>query len=134
MIPIQAAATDSAYDFPLAHRGLEEQDIDFFVRPQALHDHTNVELKRDAFSYDVGQDAYLCPAGEQLQLNTLHRSASGLYWLYQADKQDCQNCPLREMCLSENDRREPESWSTATLRPKGSGIWPVDLTPITGML
>ena len=90
---------------PLAHRVLEEQGITFFVRPQAAHDRTNVELKRDAFSYDIEQDAYICPTGKQLRLNTLHRSASGLYWLYQADKRDCQSCPLREKCLSENDRR-----------------------------
>lgn len=105
VIPVQAATADSAYDFPLAHRVLEEQGITFFVRPQAAHDRTNVELKRDAFSYDIEQDAYICPTGKQLRLNTLHRSASGLYWLYQADKRDCQSCPLREKCLSENDRR-----------------------------
>ena len=91
---------------PLAHRVLEEQGITFFVRPQAAHDRTNAELKRDAFSCDTEQDAYICPAGKQLRLNTLGRSASGLYWwLYQADKQDCRSCPLREKCLSENDRR-----------------------------
>lgn len=58
VIPVQAATADSAYDFPLAHRVLEEQGITFFVRPQAAHDRTNVELKRDAFSYDIEQDAY----------------------------------------------------------------------------
>ena len=105
VIPVQAAAADSAYDFPLAHRVLEEQGIMFFVRPQTAHDRTNVELKRDAFSYDAEQDTYICPTGKQLRLNTLHRGASGLYWLYQADKRDCQNCPLREKCSSENDRR-----------------------------
>ena len=105
VIPIQAVAADSAYDFPLAHRVLEELGIAFFVRPQTAHDRTNAELKREAFSYDARQDAYICPAGKRLRLNTLHRSASGLYWLYQADKGDCQNCPLREKCLSEKDRR-----------------------------
>ncbi len=34
VIPIQAAAADSAYDLPLAHRVLEELGIDFFVVPQ----------------------------------------------------------------------------------------------------
>lgn len=105
VIPVQAATADSAYDFPLAHRVLEEQGIMFFVQPQPVHDRTTVELKRDDFFYDTEQDTYICPTGKQLRLNTLHRSASGLYWLYQADKQDCQSCPLREKCLSENDRR-----------------------------
>ena len=45
VIPIQAAAADSAYDFPLAHRVLEEHGIAFFVRPQSAHDRTNVDRK-----------------------------------------------------------------------------------------
>ena len=51
VIPIQGATANSAYDFPLAHRVLEEQGTAFFVRPQTAHDRTNVELKREAFSY-----------------------------------------------------------------------------------
>lgn len=105
VIPIQAATADSAYDFPLAHRALEDLGINFMVRPQAVHDRTKAELKRDAFSYDEAQDAYICPTRKLLRLNTLHRSASGLYWLYLADKKECQNCPLRQKCLSEDDKR-----------------------------
>lgn len=105
VLPIQAVAADSAYDFPLAHRELEEHGIDFFVRPQSVHDRTVVELKRDAFSYDESQDVYFCPNGKQLKLNSLHRSASGLYWVYLAENRDCQSCPLRTKCLSENNKR-----------------------------
>lgn len=86
VIPIQVGTADSAYDFPLAHRVLAEQGIDFFVRPQSVHDRTSVELKRDAFSYDEAQGVYLCPNGKHLKLNLLHRSASRLYWGYLADK------------------------------------------------
>ncbi len=53
IVPMQAAAADSAYDFPLAYRVLEEQGIAFFVRPQSVHDRTNIEMKRGAFSYDA---------------------------------------------------------------------------------
>lgn len=56
VIPLRAAAADSAYDFPLAHRELEKLGIDFFVRPQSAHDRTKVELKRDAFTYDAAAD------------------------------------------------------------------------------
>ena len=51
VLPIQAAAADAAYDFPLAHRVLDELGIRFFVRPQTAHDRTSVELKREAFRY-----------------------------------------------------------------------------------
>ena len=48
---------------------------------------------------------YRCPAGKELRLRQLARSASGVFWEYQADKKDCAVCPLRGKCLSENDRR-----------------------------
>ena len=105
VLPIQAAAADAAYDFPLAHRVLDELGIRFYVRPQTSHDRTGVELKRDAFRYEESLDAYVCPNHKLLKLNTLHRSASGLYWLYLADKRDCQSCPFRPQCLRPEDRR-----------------------------
>ena len=105
VLPIQATAADAAYDFPLAHRVLDELGIRFFVRPQTAHDRTSVELKRDAFRYEEILDAYVCPNDKLLKLNTLHRSASGLYWLYLADKRDCQSCPFRSQCLRPEDRR-----------------------------
>ena len=48
---------------------------------------------------------YLCPIGKELCLRRLARSASGLFWEYQADKRDCALCPLREKCLCESDKR-----------------------------
>ena len=105
VVPIQAAAADSAYDFPLAHRVLEELGIDFFVRPQLVHDRTKVEFKRDAFTYDASQDVYLCPTENILRPKGLYRSDSGLFWEYWADKKDCGSCPLREKCLSAEDKR-----------------------------
>ena len=92
VIPVQAAAADSAYDFPLAHRALKKLGIDFFAVPQPAHDCTSVELKWDAFSYDAEQDAYICSTGKQLRLIPCtaapgswsiaisHRSGSGI-WL-----------------------------------------------------
>ena len=131
VIPLQAAAADAAYDFPLAHRVLEEHGIDFFVRPQPVHDRTAAELKRDAFSYDETQDVYLCPNGKHLKLHSLRRSASGLYWVYLADKQDCRSCPLRKSVCVKRTSEAPGNWNTAILLQPGSGIWPDGMTPIT---
>ena len=105
VIPVKTATADAAYDFPMAHRYLGDKNINFFVRPQPFHDRTKAELKRDAFRYDEQQDAYVCPQGKLLRRNALHRSASGLYWLYLADKRDCESCHLREKCLSKSDKR-----------------------------
>ena len=103
VIPIQAATADAAYDLPLAHEVLSEHDIMFYVCRQDHFDRTQVELKRDAFLYDPKRDYFLCPNGKELRLNTLQRSASSLHWVYLADKQECQACPLREKCVLESN-------------------------------
>ena len=117
VIPIQAAAADSAYDFPLAHRVLEEHGIDFYVRPQAVYDRTQVEFKRDAFRYDQEKDRYICPNGKTLRAKRLYRSDSGLFWEYWAEREDCRACPLREKCLSANDRQGARKLSDSYFTP-----------------
>ena len=105
VVPIQIATADAAYDFPLAHRVLGDLGIDFFVRPQKTAVRANTQFTRDAFHYDEGRNIYRCPGEKKLRLRRLARSASGLFWEYQADKRDCAACPLHDKCLSENDRR-----------------------------
>ena len=105
VVPIQAATADAAYDFPLAHRALGELGIGFFVRPQKTAARVSVQFTRDDFCRDENRDVYLCPIGKELCLRRLARSASGLFWEYQADKRDCALCPLREKCLRESDKR-----------------------------
>lgn len=117
VLPIQAATADAAYDFPLAHRVLEEQGITFYVRPQPSADRTKAEFKRDAFSYDEEKDIYHCPNGKELRVRGLYRSASGVYWEYWADRGDCQSCPFREKCLSENDKRSVRRLLDTYFRP-----------------
>ena len=105
VIPIQSATADAAYDFPLAHAVLSEHNITFYVCLQAHFDRTQVELKRDAFSYEPDRDCFLCPNGKELHLNTLQRSASSLHWVYLADRRECQACSLREKCILESNKR-----------------------------
>ena len=105
VVPIQAATADTAYDFPLAHRALGELGIGFFVRPQKTAARVSVQFTRDDFCRDENRDMYLCPIGKELCLRRLARSASGLFWEYQADKRDCALCSLRGKCLRESDKR-----------------------------
>ena len=118
VIPIQTATADAAYDFPLAHRVLRDMGIDFFVRPQASFDRTNVELTRESFRYDETTDVYICPQGNTLKRNTLTRTASGLSWQYLADKKDCLDCPLRSKCLSAKDKRGARKIEHSYFRPE----------------
>ena len=117
VIPLQAVTADSAYDFPLAHRVLEEQGIAFYVRPQSNNDRTQAEFKREAFSYHEAEDVYLCPNGKRLRAKRLYRSASGLFWEYWADRKDCTGCPMREKCLSETDRQGARKLTDSYFKP-----------------
>jgi len=117
VIPIRAAAADAAYDFPLAHRVLEDNGIDFYVVPQSFHDRTAVELKREEFVYDEAKDRYLCPHGKELTPKNLHRTASGLSWEYLARREDCAACPLREKCLSPKDKRGGRKLEDSYFKP-----------------
>ncbi len=117
VVPLQAAAADSAYDFPLAHRVLEELGIDFFVVPQPAHDRTKAEFKRDAFTYDAGTDVYICPNGKELRRKRLYRSGSGLFWEYWADKKNCSSCPLRQKCLNETDKAGARKLQDSYFKP-----------------
>lgn len=104
MLPVQAVTADSAYDFPLAHRVLDDMGAVFFVRSQPRHDIAQTNMKREAFIYDAKRDAYICPTGKTLRLTYLQRGASGLYWLYRPDKLDCMACPMREQCMTSGQR------------------------------
>ena len=91
--------------------------IDFCVVPHRTHDRTEAELKRADFAYDEARDIYLCPNGKELRPKNLHRSASGLTWEYVAKWKDYENCPLREKCLLENERRGARKLENSYFRP-----------------
>jgi len=117
VVPLQAAAADSAYDLPLAHRVMEELGIDFFVVHQPAHDHAKAELKRDAFRYDKQKDVYICPSEKELHPKRLYRNGSGLFWEYWANRTDCACCPLRDKCLSETDKAGARKLQDSYFKP-----------------
>ena len=84
---------------------LGDLGINFFVRPQKTAARVSVQFTRDDFCRDENRGVYRCPGGKDLRLRRLARSASGLFWEYQADKRDCASCLLRDKCLHEDDKR-----------------------------
>lgn len=101
-IPVQAAVADTNYDSGLVQHELNLADIAFYTIAREMPDTTKVEFGTDAFSYDENRDVYRCPNGKELSLRNLHRSSSGLYWVYQAKLSDCRQCSLREKCLCDS--------------------------------
>lgn len=117
IIPVKAATADAAYDFPLAHRVLEDAGIDFFVVPSNRFDCSKVEFKHNAFTYDEAADKYICPNGKELLPRNLTRTSGGLGWAYIADKDDCSACPYRSKCLTENDKRGARKVEDSYFKP-----------------
>lgn len=102
VIPLHAATADAAYDFPLAHRTLEDWGMSFYARPQIQPDNAKTDMKRDSFVYDEEKDVYVCPNGKILKLTNLQRGSSGLSLLYRPERSDCIACPMREKCMTKS--------------------------------
>ena len=109
VVPIQAAAADSAYNVPMFYRALKDLGIDFYVPPRKNNDCTKAEFKHKDFAYEKETDSYLCPAGKRLELHGLNRTVSGLNWSYKADRKDCDACPFRQKCLNMRAHRFDKS-------------------------
>lgn len=57
-----------------------------------------------AFSYDVAQDQYTCPAGQALRcVREDKRRAGVVHYFYRAHKAHCQACPLKEQCCPQSN-------------------------------
>jgi len=50
------------------------------------------------FNYDREKDIYICPAGKELKLKSIHQDRQSKD--YGARKKDCENCELRSRCTS----------------------------------
>lgn len=69
----------------------------------------SVKLDKHAFVYDEENDCYWCPEGKRLSfVSTIHETRNGrerVRHQYKSDAADCDECPLRELCLSGKSRR-----------------------------
>jgi len=57
---------------------------------------------RDGFSYDRKADRYTCQMGKHLEFSHYQKTAGGRYYnkVYAAKTTDCNNCPMRQECLT----------------------------------
>ena len=62
------------------------------------------QLNKNAFIYDEENNCYWCPTGKQLNYqNQTSQEENGrrrVRFRYLSDKEDCVDCPLRDLCLS----------------------------------
>ncbi len=90
-------------------------DPNFRSRDQRFQDreHYKAKLRKKKtlfslkdFRYDEGKDCYTCPNGKTLHLETKHseNQKGDVYSRYKTKKDVCQNCELKQHCLSKNGK------------------------------
>lgn len=106
LLPVQAAAADSAYNSNLVQHELRRHGITFFAPPQKAAPISKTLISADAFDYDALSDSFTCPTGNILTLRTLERNHHGLYWVYRAEAAACRRCPHQEQCIPASRRAQ----------------------------
>lgn len=76
----------------------EEAQIETYVPKQRFTGNVeNTEFQPDKFSYDKGQDNYLCPAGQVLYPGRT-REAKGIKYRVYKNGRACQQCLVKDQC------------------------------------
>jgi hypothetical protein len=82
-------------------RGITTHMGDAGIKAHSGHDHTI--FGDEAFSYDVGKDVYLCPAGQMLKPRRMHPIRRTTE--YKAPARVCAGCVLRAQCTRSSHGR-----------------------------
>lgn len=78
----------------MVHQQLTEPSILFYTPFNNEKPQYKSAFHREDFSYQADCDRFVCPVVKELILKRLQRCEYGVYWEYQARKEDCQSCPL----------------------------------------
>lgn len=83
---------------------LEEMGITAYIPP-----HGTYVTDRDKFKYDARRNAFVCPQGQALK-PTYYKAAEGRKTVvYRSKKKECDNCPIRNSCVSSRGIKEISS-------------------------
>jgi len=99
---------DKGYETGRELKKCTEDHIETYVTPKTQKKEEDVRLQKKDFHYHPDQDVYVCPEGKQLKTNgkvhTKKNKGRKPYQSkdYKASFSDCQNCPLRDCCLTAN--------------------------------
>lgn len=110
----QTLTADAGYGSEQNYTYLEDQNIEAFVKYSHFHKEQKHHKKPpnpfhpDQFHYNIEQDCYYCPMGQQMQnLGVSKRTTKNgylqTYTRYQAS--NCQGCPLRGSCFKAKGNR-----------------------------
>jgi len=120
---------DAGYHNARVARQLEAKGIQGVIGYRR-HTHKGEHYGKYRFSYDPGQNAYICPEKQRLPQKTTNRQG---YREYYSDPKICASCPRRTACFSEKSTRrqiQRHLWQDAldqadafTKSPKGRRLY-----------
>jgi transposase len=105
-----AACVEAGVDAYIPDTNFRKRDPRFATqerhKPKAQQSEPH-RLGLEHFSYDQATDSYRCPRGKVLRLEaaTTCDQRGNLYRRYQARREDCEACPLREQCIQRGGTR-----------------------------
>ena len=92
-------SSDNGYFSGENIEAFENENIDVYMatgkgEPQDdTTDEDSGKLKKNQFSYDIEKDVFVCPNGKTLKLKSHNKDGKKIY---QAQKEDCDNCPFQK--------------------------------------
>ncbi len=78
----------------------EEKGVEAYV-PIINRGRKSKRIGKDRFTYDPDSDSYRCPEGKELSPGGRVKQNGKNHIVYRSLRTDCEDCPLREMCLGE---------------------------------
>ena len=106
-LTLNTAVADSKYGTKENYLALKDAGLKAHI--PAVKGGTDKRLKKrglfmeDRFRYDAERDVYVCPTGKELRPRTIHKDRGNME--YQAPKQVCSACELRDQCTKSKGGR-----------------------------
>lgn len=97
---VKELLADAGYSSGEAIRALIENGIEGYIpKPGSL----KLTREGEGFVYDADSDHYTCPGGIQVPFRRIEHAYDNpaiLKKIYESNKSDCKNCPLRQGCVN----------------------------------
>lgn len=105
-----AACAEAGVDAYIPDTNFRKRDPRFATQERHVPKEERSEPRRfgvEHFSYDGETDSYRCPKGKVLRLEAAaaYDQRGNVYRRYQARREDCASCPLREQCIQRGGAR-----------------------------
>lgn len=104
-LQVEEVLADGGYSSGEALQALEENNIEGYIPNFGQY-----KASREGFTYDKGNDRYICSQGKYLVFKKISESHGGAYKMrhYRSSRKDCGSCLLRSTCIGKGWEKKIE--------------------------